>query len=39
MRGCVGRVEPENGHRDITSLVCLNALHEAYRELEQARFQ
>jgi hypothetical protein len=39
MRGCAVRVEPENGHGNMTSLVCLDALHEAYRELEQARFQ
>jgi len=30
-------VEVENGHGDMTSLACINALHEAYHELEQAR--
>jgi hypothetical protein len=32
-------VEAENGHGDMTSLVCLDALHEAYCELEQARLR
>jgi len=30
-------VEAENGRGDITSLVCLDALYQAYCELEQAR--
>jgi hypothetical protein len=32
-------VEAEIGHGDMTSLVCLDALHEAYHELEQARLR
>jgi hypothetical protein len=30
-------VDAENSHGDMTNLVCLDALHEAYDELEQAR--
>jgi hypothetical protein len=32
-------VDAENNHGDITNLVCLDALHEAYDELEQARLR
>ena len=37
-RLCFGQVQ-EKGHGDVTNLVCLDALHEAYRELEQARLR
>jgi hypothetical protein len=32
-------VDAENGHGDMTNLVCLDALHEAYDELAQARLR